>query len=117
MKHELFAADELQPGDMRAVKVDGVAIVVMKTPKGDFRALRDACSHHGAALSHGRMQPVVLGDEVGCYELSTDRFMLRCPWHGYEFDVDNGRCIADPVHARVKAYSISVEGNRVFLER
>jgi nitrite reductase (NADH) small subunit len=117
VRHELFGMDELRPGELRAVRIAGVAIVVMRTPAGDYRALRDSCSHHGAPLSHGRLQPVTVGDDVGCYELSTDRFVLRCPWHGYEFDTENGRCLADPEHARVRAYTVTVEGGTVFLER
>ena len=117
MRYELFPEDELRPGDGRAVRVGGVTIAVMRTPAGDYRALRDSCSHHGAPLSHGRLQPVTVGDDVGCYDLSTRQFVLRCPWHGYEFDTESGQCLADPLHERVRAYPVTVTGGLVFLDR
>jgi 3-phenylpropionate/trans-cinnamate dioxygenase ferredoxin subunit len=100
---------------MRSVSVDGVAVVVVRTPDGAVHALRDRCSHASAALSNGRLARVVVGDTVGSYRLSDD-FMIRCPRHGYEFDVATGRCLADPGH-RVRAYAVTVEDGTVVLER
>jgi nitrite reductase (NADH) small subunit len=68
--------------------------VVVRAPEGDVHALRDCCSHHGALLSPGRLAPIVDGDDVGRYRF-TDRYMLCCPWHGFEFDVGTGHCVAD----------------------
>jgi nitrite reductase (NADH) small subunit len=117
MKDVLFKADELEPGQLRVVTLGGRSIVVIRTPDGEFRALRNVCSHHGAPLSSGSLQPVVVGDDVGRYELSDSRYMLRCPWHGYEFDVETGRCLADPDRERVKAYQVTVEEDMVVVHR
>jgi nitrite reductase/ring-hydroxylating ferredoxin subunit len=117
VRHRLFSADELQPGEWRTVVVDGASIVVIKTPDGGFRALRDICPHQGVPLSLGKLQPIVVGDDVGVYDLAPDRFMLRCPWHGYEFDVDSGRCLADPEHVRVRTYPVTIEEGSVCIER
>ena len=35
--------------------------------------------------------------------------MLRCPWHGWEFDVKTGQSWFDPAHIRVRTYQVSVE--------
>ena len=117
MKHVLFPLAELAPGQMRAVVVDKVKIVVMRTPDGDLRALRDSCSHYGARLSDGTIEPMVVGEGVGSYRIEPGAFVLRCPWHGYEFDVISGRCPADPSHERVRAYQVEVEDGSVVLQR
>ena len=114
--HPLFPDGELAPGELRRVEVDGIAIVVLRTPDGTLRALRDVCPHQGAVLSRGRLEAAVDGEDVGRYELSRDRAVLRCPWHGYEFDVESGRCLADPA-ARVRAYLVAVEDGIVTVER
>lgn len=116
MKHVLFPADELEPGQVRSVKVDGVSVAVIRTKGGELRALRDVCPHLGAPLSTGSLQSLVVGPEVGEYRL-TEKAILRCPWHGYEFDVETGRCIADPEGLRVRSYPVSVEDSQVVLER
>jgi 3-phenylpropionate/trans-cinnamate dioxygenase ferredoxin subunit len=35
--------------------------------------------------------------------------ILRCPWHGWEFDVKTGQSWFDPVQTRVRAYPVTVE--------
>jgi len=113
--HELFAADELEPGQFRSVQVDGIGILVLRRPDGEFRALRDVCPHLGVPLSRGTTQYVVTGDDVGAYRVS-EVFAARCSWHGYEFDAENGRCVADP-RWRVKAYPVTVADGKVLLDR
>ncbi len=117
MKVELFGAEELQPGQVRAVRVGPVAVVVIRKPDGSFRALRDRCSHQGGALSDGRVEPMVEGDRLGELRYSSERVVLRCPLHQYEFDVDTGLSPADPERFRVRSYAVTVEDGRVFIER
>ena len=35
--------------------------------------------------------------------------ILRCPWHGWEFDITNGKSIFNPHKYRVKTYEVTVE--------
>jgi nitrite reductase/ring-hydroxylating ferredoxin subunit len=117
MKHDVLAAHELRPGEARAVQVDGVAIVVIRKPDGTLSALRDICPHHGARLSRGIIHALVEADEHLRYSLSPTRTTIRCPWHGFEFDADTGRCPADPEKYRVRGYRVSVENERIYVER
>lgn len=114
---KLFALDELAPGSVRRVDVDEkLPLVVMRRPDGEVRAMRDRCAHFGAYLSHGSLQPRVEGDLLGERRLTQD-VVLRCPWHGYEFDTDTGRCLADPDNYAVRTYRLVVEDGWVFLDR
>jgi 3-phenylpropionate/trans-cinnamate dioxygenase ferredoxin subunit len=109
----LFRADELAPGAMRAVNVRGKAIVVVRAPSGRFFALRNRCPHAGAELARGLVEFAVVGSEAGEYVLSDD-VLIRCPWHGWEFAVTNGQCLADP-RTRVRTYRVSVRDGYVEL--
>ena len=40
---------------------------------------------------------------------------LVCPWHGFEFDVTTGECLADP-SARLDRYPVEVRDGQVYLE-
>jgi nitrite reductase (NADH) small subunit len=113
--HELFGEDELAPGQMRSIQVGGIAILVVRKPDGSFRAVRDLCPHLGVQLSRGNAQYIVTGDEIGEYAYG-DVFVARCSWHGYEFDVESGQCVADR-RWRVKTYRTTVENGKVMLER
>jgi nitrite reductase (NADH) small subunit len=116
MRYELCAVDDLRPGEMRAADAGQLAVVVIRKPDGSFRVLRNRCAHHGAMLSKGLLEPMVVGEDVGRKDL-TDELVVRCPWHGYEFDVDTGFCPAEPDRVRVKAYEATVENGMVVIER
>lgn len=117
MKHPVCRLDELPPGTLRPVEVAGVSVVVARTPAGDVHVLRDRCSHEGARLSHGRLLQKVRGDAVGAYVLAEGEYVVRCPWHGYEFDLETGLCIADARRDRVRAYDVTIDDGVVFIER
>lgn len=51
----------------------------------------------------------------GEYIWARDGEILRCPWHGWEFDITTGRSIFNPHRTRVKAYDVTVE-NRIDAE-
>nr|WP_181391864.1 Rieske (2Fe-2S) protein [Pseudonocardia dioxanivorans] len=113
----MFGADELAPGEMRAVQYGAMSVVVLRDRHGRYHALRNACLHQGAPLSKGTLGPMVDGSAVGQYEPAADREVLRCPWHGYEFDVESGRCPADPARLRLRTYPVAVEDGQVVLGR
>jgi 3-phenylpropionate/trans-cinnamate dioxygenase ferredoxin subunit len=116
MKQALFPLSELEPGNFRAVTVDGLDVVVVRQLDGSIYALRDRCAHSGAPLSHGRLIRKVVGEDVDTYELTTE-LVLRCAWHGYEYDVATGRCLADPKGVRTRTYTVTVDDGTVWFER
>jgi len=85
---------QIDPLAVNVVKVDdsrSLAIVVM--PDGAYSAFNLQCPHLGANLADGAF----------CTKDGT----LRCPWHGYEFELGEGRFIRNPnvetlAKARVK---------------
>jgi 3-phenylpropionate/trans-cinnamate dioxygenase ferredoxin subunit len=42
-------------------------------------------------------------------EFSREGEILRCPWHGWEFDITNGRSIFNPHRLRVRSYDVTIE--------
>ena len=38
-----------------------------------------------------------------------DGQILRCPWHGWEFDIASGRSVFNPHRLRVRTYDVTVE--------
>jgi nitrite reductase/ring-hydroxylating ferredoxin subunit len=106
---------EIRDGEMRQYLVGRVAICLLR--RGDsFYALRDTCPHQGAPLSAGWLSGTTLPSEAGVIRYGRAGEIVRCPWHNWEFDALTGRSLHDPVKQRVKAYPVSVEGERVFIE-
>jgi nitrite reductase (NADH) small subunit len=115
MNRPVLTAADLQLGEVRSVRVGNVPIAVVRLPTGEYRALGDTCSHYGAPLSKGQVEPLVNGTGVGDYSDCRGKYILRCPWHGYEFDLDSGVCPADPRRARVRSYAVVVENGEVLI--
>ena len=80
---------------------------------GELRGVRNRCPHHGGPLCLGTVGKRVSG-EPGRYELA-GACVLRCPWHGWEFDPATGWCLDDE-SVRVAVYDAKAEDGRVFVD-
>jgi nitrite reductase (NADH) small subunit len=89
------AADELAPGEMVAATLGPLPLVVVRTSRGELHAFVDRCLHQGARLSAGRLLDATEGERVGEYRLVAGRDVLKCPWHGYEYDTETGCALFD----------------------
>jgi nitrite reductase/ring-hydroxylating ferredoxin subunit len=89
------AAGELEPGAMAAARLGTMPIVVIRTSDGELHGLEDRCLHQGARLSRGRLLPAAEDDSVGRHRLEDAREVVKCPWHGNEYDVRTGCAVFD----------------------
>jgi nitrite reductase/ring-hydroxylating ferredoxin subunit len=107
------AASEVPPGGRRIVEVDGRSIGVFNVA-GNFYALRNGCPHRGGALCEGPVCGTVLPTEDRSYAYGRDGEILRCAWHGWEFDIRTGRSLVDP-RMKTRTFAVSVESGEVFV--
>jgi 3-phenylpropionate/trans-cinnamate dioxygenase ferredoxin subunit len=108
--------DELPPGQRRILRVDGREIGVLNVA-GRFYAVRNRCPHQGAELCLGTVSGTMLPSDPGQYRWGLDDRVLRCPWHGWEFDLENGEKLFDPIgRVRVKTYPVTVENGEIVLD-
>jgi nitrite reductase/ring-hydroxylating ferredoxin subunit len=106
--HVVATTDEIPPGQRKIVEIGGRSIGVFNVG-GRYYALRNACPHAGAALCEGTLTGLVTSTAPGEYSYERAGEILRCPWHGWEFDVTTGRSWFDPARTRVRAYETTVE--------
>ena len=114
-RHVVARAADIPPGTNRVVTVDGREIVVFHI-NGEFFALLNRCPHEGAPMQ--KAQPIARldSDEPGEYRRSRVGELLRCPWHGWEFDVRNGQSYFDPRNCKMRAYPVSVQAGETLAE-
>src|SRR5919201_1489223 len=106
------AVGDVPEGGMLAVELDGRKYVVVRDAVGGYHALRDICPHEGAPLSAGSLHRVVVGDRQGDYRLS-EQCVLRCPWHGWEYDVATGQSLVEPDSVRVNRLPLQIQGDDI----
>ena len=111
--HVVATVDEIGPGRNKVVTVKGREIVVFNV-KGEFFALLNRCPHQGAPLAHGKLVGLAESDMPGRYRMSRAGEMLRCPWHGWEYDIRTGQSWCDPSTVALRQYPVAVEpGERI----
>lgn len=87
----LLPLDQLHPGQMKCVIVDGLPIGVANVD-GHVYAFDDACRHEGGPLSSG----VLIDDTV------------TCPWHGWTYQLRSGKAMVPPVGIRIRVYPVVI---------
>ena len=105
--HVVARVEELPPGSRRILEVAGRSIGVFNVA-GSYFALRNRCPHQGGPLCEGRTSGFLVGERPGEYRYSRPGEVLRCPWHGWEFDLRSGQSWFDPARTRVRAYPVTV---------
>jgi nitrite reductase/ring-hydroxylating ferredoxin subunit len=113
--HVVARVAELPPGERRIVEIEGRSIGVFNVD-GEFHALRNTCPHQGAPLCRGSLNGTARSSRPGEYQWVSEGEVLRCPWHGWEFDLTTGRSLFDPEGTRVRRYPLSVRDGLVLVE-
>lgn len=98
------------PGERCIFEAEGRSIGIFNVG-GEFFALRNSCPHQAAPLCLGSIKGMTMPSKPGEYVWAREGEILRCPWHGWEFDIKTGRSIFNPHKTRVKTYDVTVEGH------
>jgi len=126
LKVRVASTDDLLPGGLMMVRPQDVEMVLCNY-EGTYHALERRCGHMSAPLEMGTL----------------NQYILTCPMHGAQFSVINGEVINDalprnrtpakmdgpvPVHGYlamliekvktmdVKTYTVTVEGDNIFVD-
>jgi nitrite reductase/ring-hydroxylating ferredoxin subunit len=104
-RHPVARQGEIPQGGRKIVSAGRLEIGVFNVA-GQIRAYRNACPHAGAPVCLGRISGTSLPSKVYEYIFGKEGCILRCPWHGWEFDLRTGEHVVDP---RVRLKGVAVE--------
>ena len=115
-KYVVATVDEIPLGKRKIVEVAGRSLGIFNIA-GEFFALRNICPHQGGPLCTGRLTGFLESSMPGEYNYSRKDEILRCSWHGWEFDVKTGQSWCDPERIRVRRYEVKIEHGSPELEK
>ena len=92
-------ASDVPVGRALSVSVHGVLVAIWRIGDG-FHALEDRCPHAGSALHDGELD--------GC--------VVRCPLHGWDFDVRTGFRPGQPDGFPIPGFRVRREGDLLLLD-
>lgn len=97
---DVFVAkeSEIPEGERKLIDVDGLSIGVFHH-KGAWVALHNSCLHRGGPVCTGKLE----GDT------------LTCPWHGYQYDVRDGKLLLDS-STHLPSYPVEIRDGEVYIK-
>jgi nitrite reductase (NADH) small subunit len=112
-RHFVCDADAVAPGERLVRDVAGLSIGVFNV-HGRFYALHNRCPHRGGALCLGPVTGTALADAGFRFVYGREGELIRCAWHGWEFEIATGRSLVDD-RIRAKTYPVEVDAGRVYV--
>tara|TARA_A100000164_G_C21443343_1_gene556571 strand:- start:125 stop:538 length:414 start_codon:yes stop_codon:yes gene_type:complete len=107
-KYVVAVADEILPGERKLVNVRGRPILIFNVD-GDYFGILDRCPHQGASLCKGKLVGLVEADRPGQYNFTRNNEIIRCAWHGWEFDIRTGKSRCEPEKIKATQYNVETK--------
>lgn len=114
-KYVLGRVTDHPPGTQRTVRVGDISVGVFNV-EGSFYAVLNRCPHQGGPLARGSVVGLLESSCPGEFDYDPSRKFVKCPWHGWEFDLTNGKSWFDPQRERVKPYEVKVERGQELMD-
>lgn len=106
------ALDEFPAGARKIVSVERAGKTTLEigvfNVGGVLVAYRNVCPHAGAPVCQGTVCGTTFSGDVGEFTLARQGEILRCPWHGWEFDLLTGAQLVD-AKMKLKSYAVDVQ--------
>ena len=112
--HVVGDASEFPEGSHRVVRVGRRQIGVFNIG-GKLYGLPNVCPHQTGPLCEGKPPLGTLvsrAENDWKFEWVHDGEVIVCPWHGLEYHVPTGRCLAYP-NINLRCYEVVVESGKV----
>lgn len=94
------------------LNIDGKSIGIICVNE-QFIAYLNVCPHAGAPVCMGKISKMITGDTTDIQY--SEKMVLKCPWHGWEFDLLTGISIVKGGGRLVKI-PILVKNSKVYLK-
>jgi 3-phenylpropionate/trans-cinnamate dioxygenase ferredoxin subunit len=111
MVHYVTEPDQIPEGQHRLFEIAGRSIGIYNL-KGTFYAVLNYCPHQGAELCKGQVCGTTIESEVYEYKFGRDGEIVRCPWHGWEFDLKTGKALAKE-RVRLRTFKVVIEEGKI----
>ncbi len=114
MPVDVGAVSDFEDRRVRIVKAQGREVGVLRW-RDRFFAVHNRCPHQKGPVCLGIVSGRLMGAAPGSMDVDDEAPVLACPWHGWEFELQNGRALWDQSYA-VRVYPVSVRDGRVLVE-
>jgi 3-phenylpropionate/trans-cinnamate dioxygenase ferredoxin subunit len=114
MEHRVGTVAEVRRAGCCTVEVHGRPVTVLSVGE-KFFAVHDRCPHMGASMCTGTLGGTFVASAPHELVYGRHERVIRCPWHGWEFDLETGRSLLEPERVGLKTYPVTVKDGVVVL--
>jgi 3-phenylpropionate/trans-cinnamate dioxygenase ferredoxin subunit len=112
VRHRVGTVEEVRRDGCRLLEIEGRPVGVISV--GDaFFAIHDRCPHMGPSMCRGTVSGTFLAARPQELVYGMHERVIRCPWHGWEFDLETGRSLLEPRRTGLRTYPVTVEDGYV----
>ncbi|MEK3884714.1 Rieske 2Fe-2S domain-containing protein [Paenibacillus sp. PL2-23] len=112
-RYPVCKVEDLKSEGRIITTVKGVEVGIFSV--GDrYYAWRNMCPHGAAPVCEGVVCGTRLPSLVYEYKYGREQEILRCPWHGWEFDLTTGRHLVDQ-DVKLRGYPVEVAEGQLYL--
>ena len=98
--------EDIPPGSKKIVQLGKISVGIFNL-EGEYFALLNYCPHQGAELCKGKICGTFTKSNVHQFIYDRPNEIIRCPWHGWEFDIRTGESLFS-TKIRAKSYPVEV---------
>ncbi len=115
-RHVVAPTAEIPPGARKLFTIKGRPVAIFNL-SGEYFGLFNRCPHQGGGLCDGIVTGLVKSDQPGEYSYERAGEIVRCPWHGWEFDIRTGQSYCDPERIRTRIFPVATAAGSEVLEQ
>ncbi len=112
-RHWVGKTTDIQEKKSKIFKIVGIEFGLYNV-QGKWYAWNNFCPHQGAKICKGTVCGTRLPSLVYEYKYGMEDQILRCPWHGWEFDLTNGALLVDSA-TKLRGYPVEIDGEDLFV--
>lgn len=83
--------------------------------KGEPLVILNYCPHAGAPICRGKIAPKLSHSSQKGLQLDIENPVVRCPWHGWEFNLDDGHTSNFNSRLRLNKIKYELEGEALYI--
>ena len=116
MAERNFVCDEsdVAVGSPRIVKIRNMSVGLFRVGDGSIKAMLNICPHRGAPLCEGPQCGTTAPTDGAEFQYARDNDIIRCAWHGWEFDITTGQSLVNP-DVKARTFPVTVSDRKVFV--
>ena len=113
IEHVVAQVGEIGVGERRIVSIGSLEIGVFNVD-GQYYALPNVCLHQYGPVCTGRISGTLTAAATSDWKLewAYEGQIVTCPWHGLEFNITTGQCLAFP-RRKLRSYPVTVEDGQI----